>query len=43
MRAGREEAVAFLNPMATTVEDFGHPRATGRFPVRCLVKDGKPS
>lgn len=36
------EAVAFLNPMAMTVEQFGI-ESTGRFPVRCVVKDGKPS
>ena len=36
-----EEAVAFLNPMATTVEQFG-VESSGRFPVRCIVKDGKP-
>jgi nucleotide-binding universal stress UspA family protein len=37
-----EEAVAFLNPAATTAEQFGIA-AAGRFPVRCIVKDGKPS
>lgn len=36
-----EEAIAFLNPAATTVEQFGVESA-GRFPVRCIVKDGKP-
>lgn len=36
-----EEAIAFLNPSATTVEQFGIENA-GRFPVRCIVKDGKP-
>ncbi|MGO9337808.1 MAG: universal stress protein [Terracidiphilus sp.] len=36
-----EEAVAFLNPSATTLEEFGI-RPSGRFPVRCIVKDGKP-
>ena len=36
-----EEAVAFLNPMATTVEQFG-VESSGRLPVRCIVKDGKP-
>jgi len=35
-----EEAVAFLNPSATTVEEFGIGKAS--FPVRCVVKDGKP-
>ncbi len=37
-----EEAVAFLNPIATTVKQFGIESA-GRFPVRLIVKDGKPS
>jgi len=37
-----EEAVAFLNPMATTVKQFGI-ESEGRFPVRCIVKDGKPA
>jgi len=36
-----EEAVAFLNPIATTPEQFGII-SEGRFPVRCIVKDGKP-
>jgi len=36
-----EEAVAFLNPAATTPEQFGI-LSEGRFPVRCIVKDGKP-
>jgi nucleotide-binding universal stress UspA family protein len=36
-----EEAIAFLNPIATTVEQFG-VEGSGRFPVRCIVKDGKP-
>lgn len=36
-----EEAMAFLNPMATTPEQFGIV-SEGRFPVRCLVKDGRP-
>lgn len=35
-----EEAVAFLNPTATTMEEFGIGKAS--FPVRCIVKDGKP-
>jgi nucleotide-binding universal stress UspA family protein len=35
------EAAAFLNPCATTLEEFGI-RTSGRFPVRCIVKDGKP-
>ncbi len=38
---GPAEASAFLNPCATTLEEFGI-RETSRFPVRCLVKDGKP-
>jgi nucleotide-binding universal stress UspA family protein len=36
-----EEAMAFLNPMATTIKEFGI-ESDGRFPVRCIVKDGKP-
>ena len=36
-----EEAVAFLNPIATTIKEFGIV-SEGRFPVRCIVKDGKP-
>jgi nucleotide-binding universal stress UspA family protein len=36
-----EEAVAFLNPMVATREQFGI-ESEGRFPVRCIVKDGKP-
>jgi nucleotide-binding universal stress UspA family protein len=36
-----EEAIAFLNPSATTVKEFGIV-SDGRFPVRCIVKDGKP-
>ena len=36
-----EDAIAFLNPAATTIEQFGVESA-GRFPVRCIVKDGKP-
>jgi nucleotide-binding universal stress UspA family protein len=34
------EAAAFLNPGATTLEEFG-VRPSGRFPVRCVVKDGQ--
>lgn len=35
------EASAFLNPCATTLEDFGiHAKADAQ--VRCLVKDGTP-
>lgn len=36
-----EEAVAFLNPPATTAEQFGI-ESSGTFPLRCVVKDGKP-
>jgi nucleotide-binding universal stress UspA family protein len=36
-----EEAVAFLNPTASTLEQFGITNES-RFPVRYLVKDGKP-
>ena len=36
-----EEAVAFLNPITMTLEQFG-VKTAGRFPVRCIVKDGKP-
>ena len=36
-----EEAIAFLNPMATCAEQFG-VKSSGSFPVRCIVKDGKP-
>jgi nucleotide-binding universal stress UspA family protein len=36
-----EEAVAFLNPVATTAEQFGLENSQ-RFPLRCIVKDGKP-
>jgi nucleotide-binding universal stress UspA family protein len=39
---GSAEASAFLNPGATTLEDFGI-KGTNRFPVRCVVKDGKPA
>jgi nucleotide-binding universal stress UspA family protein len=35
------EAAAFLNPCSTTPEQFGIPENT-RFPVRFIVKDGKP-
>ncbi|HVA89464.1 MAG TPA: universal stress protein, partial [Chloroflexota bacterium] len=35
------EASAFLNPCATALEEFGF-RQSGLFPVRCIVKDGKP-
>lgn len=36
------EASAFLNPCATTLEQFGI-RQSGAFPVRCIVKDGNPA
>jgi nucleotide-binding universal stress UspA family protein len=39
---GPAEASAFLNPCATTLEEFG-VKASGRFPVRCIVKDGNPA
>jgi nucleotide-binding universal stress UspA family protein len=38
---GPAEAAAFLNPCPTTLEEFGIP-LEGRYPVHCLVKDGKP-
>jgi nucleotide-binding universal stress UspA family protein len=37
-----EEAAAFLNPGATTLEQFGI-QGSGKFPIRCIVKDGKPA
>jgi nucleotide-binding universal stress UspA family protein len=39
---GSAEASAILNPCATTLESFG-VKAGGRYPVRCLVKDGNPA
>lgn len=36
------EAAAFLNPCATTLEEFGIQQG-GRFPVHCIVKDGNPA
>lgn len=36
------EVVAFLNPCATRLEDFG-VRPTGNVAVHCLVKDGDPA
>jgi nucleotide-binding universal stress UspA family protein len=39
---GPAEASAFLNPGATTLDEFGI-KASGRFPVRCIVKDGNPA
>jgi nucleotide-binding universal stress UspA family protein len=35
------EASAFLNPCGTTLEEFG-VQVSGKFPVRCMVKDGNP-
>lgn len=35
------EASAFLNPRATTLQQFGI-HETGEFPIRCIVKDGPP-
>jgi nucleotide-binding universal stress UspA family protein len=32
----------FLNPCATALDEFGIP-TSGRFPVRCMVKDGNPA
>jgi len=39
---GPAEASAFLNPISTTLEEFGI-QPGGRFPVRCIVKDGNPA
>jgi nucleotide-binding universal stress UspA family protein len=36
------EASAFLNPCATTLEEFGI-KTSGDVPVRCMVKDGNPA
>lgn len=36
------EVVAFLNPCATRLEDFG-VQPTGKVAVHCLVKDGAPA
>jgi nucleotide-binding universal stress UspA family protein len=36
------EASAFLNPCATTLEQFGL-KSSGAFPIRCEVKDGRPA
>jgi nucleotide-binding universal stress UspA family protein len=36
------EAAAFLNPGATTLEEFGI-KPSGRCPIRFVVKDGSPS
>jgi nucleotide-binding universal stress UspA family protein len=35
------ESAAFLNPGATTLKEFGI-LPSGRFPMRCIVKDGNP-
>jgi nucleotide-binding universal stress UspA family protein len=35
------EASAFLNPCGTTMEEFG-VKASGKYPVQCIVKDGNP-
>jgi nucleotide-binding universal stress UspA family protein len=35
------EASAFLNPCGASLEEFG-VQASGKFPVRCMVKDGNP-
>jgi len=39
---GPAEASAFLNPGATSLEEFGI-KPSGRFPVRFIVKDGSPA
>ena len=39
---GPAEASAFLNPCASTLKEFGI-EGSGRFPVRCIVKDGSPA
>jgi nucleotide-binding universal stress UspA family protein len=39
---GSAAASAFLNPSATTLAQFGI-EPNGRFPVRCIVKDGNPA
>jgi nucleotide-binding universal stress UspA family protein len=36
------EAAAFLNPCCATLEEYG-VQASGKFPVRCIVKDGNPA
>jgi nucleotide-binding universal stress UspA family protein len=35
------EASAFQNPCGASLEEFGM-KASGKFPVRCIVKDGNP-
>lgn len=37
-----EEVCGFLNPPATSLEEFGIAEG-GPFPVRCIVKDGRPA
>jgi nucleotide-binding universal stress UspA family protein len=39
---GPAEASAFLNPRSTTLEEFGL-KASGRVPIRCMIKDGNPA
>jgi nucleotide-binding universal stress UspA family protein len=39
---GPAEASAFLNPGATSLEEFGI-KPSGRFPVHFMVKDGNPA
>ena len=39
---GPAEASAFLNPGAAALDEFGI-QPSGRFPVRCIVKDGNPA
>ena len=41
-RSVTAEASAFLNPAATTLDEFGI-MPSGRFPVRFTVKDGNPA
>jgi len=36
------EVVGFLNPVASTLEEIGI-EVSGSFPVRCIVKDGRPA
>jgi nucleotide-binding universal stress UspA family protein len=36
------ESVAFLNPCATLLDEFGI-QSSGKFPVHCIVKDGSPA
>ena len=39
---GPAEVSAFLNPCAAALDEFGI-QSSGRFPVRCMVKDGNPA